>query len=81
MAKPARAQAWHPLIKRIADRELDSAIRAGLRIGPGFPVAIARPQVDLRKLILEILELRTLLHRLFGRAASDLRRLRFAGFR
>ena len=50
--------------QRISHGELNSAIGAGLRIGPGLSVAIPWPHVDLGKLKPEVLELRTLLHRL-----------------
>src|SRR5277367_5757044 len=49
----------------IVDGELESAIGAGLRVGPGGAVAIPRPDIDVRKLsALQILKLVALFHRL-----------------
>ena len=49
--------------ERIAHHELRSAIRPGLRVGPGFSVTIPRPHIDVGKLILQILKLAALFHR------------------
>src|SRR5580704_17264695 len=50
--------------QRIADDELYPADVAGLRIRPGLAVAITGPQAYPRKLILQSLELKALLHAL-----------------
>ena len=43
--------------QRISDYKLRSAVGCWLRLRPGLSVAISRPDIDIRKLILQILKL------------------------
>src|SRR5579862_5380602 len=51
-----------PVYERVGHRELYSAIGPGLRIRPYFSIPISRPNINLGKLALKVLELGALFH-------------------